>query len=185
MAMGLLAHHLAERGMEARVHSAGTLGWGGPATAHAVETLAARGIDLSAHESRRMSATDVDGADLVLGMTRDHVLGTLNRDPEARDRTFVIGELARLGRVHGPRRHGQSVRDWCTEVAATRPSGTSWARSIDEIADPVGEGLDVYRATADRLDALCAEIAALLLPRGAHGETVDIDAVDAVDAVDS
>ena len=46
MAMALLAHHLEIRGMDARVHSAGTLGWGGPATGHAVETLAARGIDL-------------------------------------------------------------------------------------------------------------------------------------------
>lgn len=177
MAMALLAHHLAERGMEARVHSAGTLGWGGPATGHAVETLAARGIDLTDHESRRMSVADVAHADLVLGMTRDHVNGTLNRDPEARDRTFVIGELVRMGRTHGARRHGQSVREWCAEIAATRPVGRPSARSVDEIADPVGEGLDVYAATADRLDSMCAEIAALLLPRGAHGEVVDIDPV--------
>jgi len=181
MAMALLAHHLESRGMDARVHSAGTLGWGGPATGHAVETLAARGIDLSEHESRRMSSTDVGDADLVLGMTRDHVVGTLNHDPEARDRTFVIGELARLGRAHGARRHGQSVREWCAEVAAIRTAGRPAGRSVDEIADPVGEGLDVYAATADRLDALCAEIAALLLPRGAHGEVVDIESVDALD----
>lgn len=175
MAMALLAHHLSERGMESRVHSAGTIGWGGPATGHAVETLAGRGIDLSTHESRRMSKVDVASADLVLGMTRDHVHGTLNHDPDARDRTFVIGELVRLGRAHGARRHGQSVREWCTEVAASRPTNRPSARGSDEIPDPVGEGLDVYAATADRLDAMCDEIASLLLPRGAHGEVVDID----------
>lgn len=178
MAMALLAHHLAERGMESRVHSAGTIGWGGPATGHAIETLAARGIDLSAHESRRMARADVLDADLVLGMTRDHVHGSLNHDPDARDRTFVIGELVRLGRAHGPRRHGQSVREWCAELSASRPTNRPSARGSDEIPDPVGEGLDVYAATADRLDALCAEIAALLLPRGAHGEIVDIDPID-------
>lgn len=177
MAMGLLAHHLGARGMDARVHSAGTIGWGGPATGHAIETLAARGLDLSAHESRRMSSLDVQSADLVLGMTRDHVHGSLNHDPGARDRTFVIGELVRLGRVHGPRRQGQSVRDWCAELSATRPTTRPSARSTDEIPDPVGEGLDVYAATADRLDGMCAEIAALLLPRGAHGEIVDIDPI--------
>lgn len=175
MAMGLLAHHLAQRGMDARVHSAGTIGWGGPATGHAIETLAARGLDLRAHESRRMASDDVKEADLVLGMTRDHVHGSLIHDPDARDRTYVIGELVRLGRAHGPRRHGQSVREWCAEVAATRPTDRPSARSVDEIPDPVGEGLDVYAATADRLDGLCAEIAALLVPRGAHGEVVDID----------
>ena len=39
----------------------------------------------------------------------------------------------------------------------------------------MGEGLDVYAATADKLDALCEATAALLLPDGAHGEIVDID----------
>lgn len=177
MAMGLLAQHLTDRGMQARVHSAGTIGWGGPATGHAVETLASRGIDLRMHESRRMSRTDVADADLILGMTRDHVLGTLNHDPDARDRTFVIGELVRLGTALGPRAHGQSVRDWCRQVAASRPVGRPSARSVDEIPDPVGEGLEVYAATADRLDSMCTRIAALLLPRGAHGEIVDIDPI--------
>ena len=76
MAMGLLAHHLTLRGMEARVHSAGTLGWGGPATNHAVETLAGRGLDLSGHESRRIKGEDVAEADLIIGVTRDHVHGS-------------------------------------------------------------------------------------------------------------
>ena len=42
----------------------------------------------------------------------------------------------------------------------------------------MGLGLDVYRATAERLDKLCAELAALVLPDGAHGEVVDIDPLD-------
>lgn len=179
MAMGLLAHHLESRGMDARVHSAGTLGWGGPATGHAVETLAARGLDLAAHLSRRMSTADVADADLILGMTRDHVHGALIHDRTAIDRTFVIGELVRLGELVGPRPHGMSVRAWAAEVAARRPAGLPPGRSRDEIPDPVGEGLEVYAATADRLDDLCDRIAALLLPRGSRGEVVDIDPLDA------
>jgi ribose 5-phosphate isomerase B len=147
MAMGLLAHHLTLRGMEARVHSAGTLGWGGPATNHAVETLAARGLDLSEHESRRIKGEDVAEADLIIGVTRDHVHGIVIHDQAALERTFVMGEIVRLG----------------NKVAA------------DDIADPVGEGLEVYAATADKLDKLCAATAALLVPDGAHGEVVDID----------
>ena len=180
MAMGLLAHHLALRGMDARVHSAGTLGWGGPATNHAVETLAARGIDLSAHESRRVAGHDVAEADLIIGMTRDHVHGVVIHDPTAIDRTFVMGEIVRLGERVGPRTPEQSVREWCATVAALRPVGRPPGISTDDIADPVGEGLEVYAATADRLDRLCAATAALLLPEGAHGEIVDIDPLDEV-----
>jgi len=178
MAMGLLAHHLALRGMESRVHSAGTLGWGGPATDHAVETLAARGLDLSAHESRRVSSVDVADADLIIGMTRDHVSGVIIHDTTARERAFVMGEIVRLGTKAGPRRVNQSVREWCGEVAALRQKGRPVGTAADEIADPVGEGLMVYAATAHRLDALCASVAALLLPDGAHGEVVDIDPID-------
>jgi len=178
MAMGLLAHHLAQRGMEARVHSAGTIGWGGPATTHAVEVLAARGIDLSEHESRRLKGEHVGDADLILGMTRDHVGGVVIHEPEAAQRTFVMGEVVRLGRRIGPRREGQSVREWCAEVSALRPPRRPPGIGSDEVDDPVGLGADVYRATADRLDRLCAELAALILPEGARGEVVDIDPLD-------
>jgi protein-tyrosine phosphatase len=175
MAMGLLAHHLAERGMDARVHSAGTIGWGGPATNHAVETLAARGLDLSAHESRRLKGDDVAEADLIIGMTRDHVHGVIIHDQSAIERTFVMGEIVRLGNRVGPRKPGQSVREWGATVAALRPKGRPAGIAADDIADPVGEGLEVYAATADKLNALCATTAALLLPDGGHGEIVDID----------
>lgn len=175
MAMGLLAHHLELRGMDARVHSAGTIGWGGPATAHAVEILAERGIDLSEHESRRLSPAIVTDADLVLGMTRDHVTGSLNHDPGARERTFVMGEVVRLGRKVGPRRPGQSVRDWCAQVAALRLPNRPPGIGGDEIADPVGEGMAVYQRTAEQLDRLCAELATLLVPEGSPHEVVDID----------
>jgi protein-tyrosine phosphatase len=175
MAMGLLAHHLEQRGMDARVHSAGTIGWGGPATNHAVEILAERGIDLSEHESRRLTPSIVSDADLVLGMTRDHVTGSLNHDSGARERTFVMGEVVRLGRKVGPRRPNQSVRDWCAEVAALRLPNRPPGIGSDEIADPVGEGMSVYQRTADQLDRLCAELAALLIPDGAVPEVIDID----------
>jgi protein-tyrosine phosphatase len=178
MAMGLLAHHLAARGMDARVHSAGTLGWGGPATAHAVEVLAARGIDLSDHESRRLSGDIVGEADLVLGMTRDHIGGVVLHDPNAGERAFVMGEVVRLGRRVGPRPADQTLRDWSAAVAALRPANRPPGIGSDEIDDPVGMGFDVYQATADRLDRLCQELAALVLPDGGHGEVVDIDPLD-------
>ena len=182
MAMELLAHELAKRGAKANVFSAGTLGWGGPATNHAVKTLADRGLDLSAHESRRMSKQDVDGADLIIGMTRAHVNGAIAHDPDAMPRTFVMGEIVRLGRKVGPRQAGQSVRQWCEGVHAQRLPNRPPGLGSDEIDDPVGENLDVYAACANRLEKLCAELAELLLSDSylaqSAPETIEIDPVD-------
>jgi len=164
MAEVLLAHHLALRGVRARVHSAGILGWGGGATDKSVTVMEGYGLDLTGHGSRRMDAGLVVSADLVLGMTRDHVGGALVHDPTAVDRAFVIGELVRLGEKVGPLQPGQKLRDWTEAVAALRPPNRPPGRLVDEIADPVGEPIDVYRRTAGRLDELCAAIAELLAP---------------------
>ena len=54
-----------------QVSSAGT--WadeGLPASAYAVEVLAAAGLDLSAHRSRRVARAMIEAADLLLCMTR-------------------------------------------------------------------------------------------------------------------
>jgi protein-tyrosine-phosphatase len=164
MAMALLDHHLRQRGVVATVHSAGTLGWGGPATANSITVLAERGISLDHHQSRRIDPGMVVGADLVLGMTRDHVGGSLARDPTAVDRTFIIGELVRLAERVGPPEPGAPLRLWTGALAALREPNRPPGRLADEIADPVGEPLDVYRRTADRLDVLTDAIAELLAP---------------------
>ncbi|MCD9624761.1 hypothetical protein [Rhabdothermincola salaria] len=171
MAMALLDHHLRRRGVLARVHSAGTLGWGGPATANSVTVLAERGIALDHHMSRRIDAGMVVGADLVLGMTRDHVGGSLIHDPTAVDRAFIIGEVVRLAERVGPPEPGRPLRDWTTELAARREPGRPPGRLADEVADPVGEPLDVYRRTAERLDGLTEAIADLLVGSMRHQPT--------------
>lgn len=164
MAMALLDDHLAQRGVTARVHSAGTLGWGGPATANSVAVMAERGLDLTHHESQRLNAGLVVGADLLLGMTRNHVSGVLAHDPTAADRSFVIGEAVRLGTKVGAVGTHQPVRAWTDAVAALRPNGRTSARLPDEVEDPVGEPIDVYRRTAEQLDGFTATLADLLAP---------------------
>ncbi len=166
MGEALLRAHLSARGLDARVHSAGTMHWGGPATDHTVEVLRERGLDAREHLSRPLSRDLVAGADLVLGMTRNHVWAVANHDPDAWDRTFLVGELVRLGERVGAREPGEPVRAWVERVAGTRPGGGAVGTAVDEIADPVGEPIDVYRDTAARLDAQLAGLAALLAGPG-------------------
>jgi protein-tyrosine-phosphatase len=138
--------------------------WGGPATDHTVEVLHELGIDARAHRSRALSRKLVRHADLVLAMTRNHMWAVTNHDPAAVDRTFMPGEIVRLGEKVGPRGAGEPVHEWVARVAARRPPGTVMGLATDEVADPVNEPVEVYRATAARLDAQLRTLATLLAP---------------------
>jgi protein-tyrosine-phosphatase len=87
------------------VVSAGTAALDGqPASAGAGEAAAREGLDLSAHRSRRASAELLRGADLVLGMEREHARAAeaLGADPR---RTHVLSEWP------GPGEPGLAVSD--------------------------------------------------------------------------
>lgn len=163
MAEILLREHLVARGMRANVRSAGTLAWHGPATPEAVEVMDARGLDLGAHRSRELTPGLVASADLIVGMTRNHVWGVTAHEAGAQARAFVIGELVRLGPLVGPRGDGVSVREWAARVAARRGDGPI-GRAGDDVADPYGEPLEFYEATAARLARDLRVVADLLAP---------------------
>jgi len=160
----LLRAHLHANGVDARVHSAGTTAWGGAATTHAIEVMRDRGLDLSGHSSRQLEPAHIADADLVIAMTRNHLWRVCAVAPDAADRTFLPGELARLGQAVGRRRDEELVRDWAARVAASRGDVRVVGRMDDEVADPVGEPVEVYRSTADRLERDLRTIAVLLTP---------------------
>jgi protein-tyrosine-phosphatase len=164
MGEALLDAQFLARRVGARVQSAGTVPWSGPPAAAAVTVLRERGLDIAAHRSRRLTRTLVARADLVLAMTRSHVWGVLAHDPDAATRTFLFAELPRLGAVAGSRRPGEPVREWAARVAALRPPGPVAGRGDEEIPDPLGEPLDVYEATAARLERASVAIAELVGP---------------------
>lgn len=149
MAEALLRRHLAEAGIAAEVRSAGTLGWNDrPATDHAVTVMAELGLDIGAHTSRRL-APELLHADLVVTMTRDHAGAVLARDPELRSRVFLPAEFARLATEGSA--HPVAWIDRVTAVGDRR-DGPLIGRPAEEVPDPAGEPLDVYRSTAQRLD---------------------------------
>jgi len=80
---------------EIDVSSAGTAGLSGmPATSLAREVSREHGIDLSAHRSTGLDQEGIRRADLILGMTRDHVNAVLAAVPEAEGRVFLLSEFA-------------------------------------------------------------------------------------------
>jgi protein-tyrosine-phosphatase len=132
MAAALLAARLGEG---CQVLSAGTAAReGDPAADLAVQVMAERGLDLTAHRARLVSRELVDQADLVLTMTRSQRQMVIDLAPGAADRVFSLVEYA------------------------TCPTCLPPGEELD-IPDPLGKGLDVYRASADHLLQMVERVA--------------------------
>jgi protein-tyrosine phosphatase len=165
MAQALLGRRLVAMGCAAAVHSAGTLGAGEPARLEAVSVMASFGIDISAHRSRRVTAEDLDRADLTLGMAREHVRHAVVTAPAAWPRTFTLAELVRRGTVVGPRGPGESLPGWLARAQAGRQRAALLGSGADDdVADPAGGPMPGYERAAavlgqlvDRLVELCWE----------------------------
>ncbi len=96
MAAGLLQRYLEQAGQaeEIEVQSAGT--WavvGRPAATYAIQVMAERGIDISAHRARDIDAERVAAANLILVMTEAHREALLAEFPEARAKTYLLSEM--------------------------------------------------------------------------------------------
>ena len=170
MAEAVLRARLDERGGDVsalflEVASAGTdVHWGADgveATPLAVEVLARRGIDLSEHASRSLTFELVTGANLVVAMTRLHQAAVSALDPAARARTFLAGEVVRLGGQVGPR-EDRPLDEWIQALDGARGGHFTAGRVADEVPDPWGEPIDEYRRCADRLDGIATALARLL-----------------------
>ena len=176
MAGALLARWLAPppAPVVAAVRSAGLLDEGllqegAPPPPEAVSALAGYGLDISGHRSHRVTAADLRGADLILGMSRAHVRHAVVIAPEIWPRAFTLKELLRRGMATGPRRSGEPVADWLARVHEGRERGALLGDSpADDVADPMGGPAQAYASTAALLNELTGRLAGLCwgLPAG-------------------
>lgn len=163
MAVGLLRQDLADRGLDVDVRSAGLLTEGRPASAHAIDVLGARGIDLRSHTSRRIVREDVAGADLILAMARRHLREAVVLHPPTFLRTYTLKELVRRGTEVGGRMAGERLDEWLQRVHEGRSARDHMGDDlIDDIEDPIGESLEMYERTAAELEVLVAETVNLI-----------------------
>jgi protein-tyrosine phosphatase len=124
-----------------------------PATRDAIAAVAERGLDISSHRSRALDRRVIANADLVLGMTREHVREVVTREHDALCRTFTFKEIVRRGES-SPRAH-EPLADWVEAIAADRGVEDLLGSSReDDIEDPVGLPLGQYRKTMSQLDDL-------------------------------
>jgi protein-tyrosine phosphatase len=173
MAQAMLSARLAARGVTAGVGSAGLLAGDRRPPPEVISAMAARGIDVSRHRSRVVTAEDLAAADLILGLAREHVRHAAVLLPAAWPRAFTLRELVRRGQQAGPRVPGEPLGHWLDRAAADRDRAGLLGRGpADDVTDPVGGPLAAYQATAYLLDRLTRDLVDLGWPsRGSLPES--------------
>ncbi len=159
LAEAVLQRRLSRQGADALVHSAGLYEGGRPATEDARAIAAGVGLDLSRHRSTEVSAELVGAADLVIAMARCHARELMVLVPDAWERTFPLKELVRRAERAGGRRRGQPLVAWLELLNAERSRESLLPDDPDDdVADPVGLGMDAYRRTYREIDDLMARL---------------------------
>jgi protein-tyrosine phosphatase len=168
MAQALLADRLAALGWAVTVHSGGMLGDGEPPCPQAISVMAGYGLDITAHRSRRLTASDFERADLTLAMTRENLRYAVVEAPAVWPRAFTIKELVRRGEGIGPRPPGESLAGWLARAHDGRERAALLGDSADDdVADPTGGPLRGYTDTATALGALVDRLVRLCWPPAA------------------
>ena len=156
----------------AEVSSAGTIAWeGAPATKEAAQVAFENNVDISGHTARLVTQEQIADADLVLTMTAQHREEVADLDPSARTRTFTLKELVRLledVRTRAPDGGHDSLTSRIRAADARRAGGPGSMPDDQDIADPIGQPIDTYRAVAWEIATWCERlIGALFGPEDA------------------
>jgi protein-tyrosine-phosphatase len=156
MAGAMLVAHQEGEHAAVRVTTAGThVIEGQPMSWRTRDALRAVGVDPPVHRSRQLRQSDVDDADLVIGLATEHVAYVRRTHPEAAGRTATLRRLVRdLPATSVP----------LAERVAAMGLATVTLEPWEDIEDPAGGDLEVFEACAREVQALVRELVPRLHP---------------------
>ena len=154
--------------------SAGTRALAGQAATPEIERCAERyGLTLATHAARALDRDLLDGAGLVLAMTRDHRREAVSLLPRMSRAAFTLSEFARLAEdaaltrtlVPAP---GVAAPAVLTALVVAAHARRGFALppeqpEDDDIADPFGRGEAAYNEATARIIAEVARIESVLI----------------------
>jgi protein-tyrosine-phosphatase len=144
----------------ARFRSAGFLDGGQACPARMVEALAEQGVDARSHRSRRLDATTLATAELILTMEGQHVPRLVTVDRAAYARTFPLREAAAVvGREPG----GWLGLEAFLELGNQDRSPVDYLSTGWDVVDPFGGRLRSYRRAVAEIDELISSVLSAVL----------------------
>ena len=125
-----------------------------PPIPEAVRAMERRGLDVSEHRSRRVTARRVDAADLILASEVQHVVKIAGESPPAYRRAFTLPEFCERVATD-PLADGRTLFEWATDLSEGRRAADYLAGDVAEVADPTGASRRAFEAATARIEALC------------------------------
>lgn len=170
-AAALLRRRIADHGpVQTTVASAGTMQTAGPPPEPLITEAAAYGIDLAPHIPRQVTPEDLHHADLIVGMTREHLRDAVLLDQTVFPRTFTLRELVRRSTDAAPRPADLELPEWLSTLHRGRRHVDLIGESrTDDIEDPMGGPPAAYRRMLSEVAPLVDALHTLLW--GAPGST--------------
>jgi protein-tyrosine phosphatase len=155
MAEGFLRHEAGRRGLDIAVRSTGTHAWTGrAATIDGRRVMADMGVPIDDHRTLELDRDLVDWADLIIGLSREHVRETVRAFPEADAKTFTLKGFLELLPTLPP---FQDTGSWLEEAARLRE--TQRGPADQDVDDPIGEREAAYRRVASEIRDLMERLA--------------------------
>lgn len=153
---------LAERlGSTVEVTSAGTFGVvGAPIAPPMAARLAAAGVDPGNFAARRLLASVVRPADLVLALTAEHRGDVVELVPAAVRRSFTLLEFARLvGAIDSSALPAGTPADRLRAAVPLAARLRHRSAASDDVDDPLGQPEAAYQRAYDEIDDATRAIA--------------------------
>jgi len=159
----LLQREWAAAGIPVRVQSAGSLGGRNNVHGYTVEAARFARIDLTDHRSRPLTTEMIatEGADLVIGMAREHLRAAISLEPSCWPRAFTMRELVRrTGELPTP---PADWDDWLAACHDGRHMGDLMVpEPTDDLPDPYGRPLSDHIMMVQEVAGASALIATAL-----------------------
>ena len=160
---------LAARLDDVEVSSAGTYAVvGHPMSGPMVPLIEAAGGSAAGFAARQLTASLLDGVDLVVTAARSHRSAVVELAPALVRRTFTLLELARLLTAVPPEGTTTAERVRSIPAAAAR-ARTMVPSGDDDVIDPIGRPAQVYRRSFGQILPAVEAVAAAVAPESEKG----------------
>jgi protein-tyrosine phosphatase len=160
-----LRQQLGDAASGVTVHSAGTVRAGARIPRALLLEGRDLGIDLADHLPRKVDPDMIRSADLVVGLTRQHLRETVIAVPSSFPRTFTLREIVRRGVHTGPRGAAEDLDTWLTRLHdGRRRNDLAGERPDDDIMDPMGGTRQDYRQMLTDVSGLTETLRNLAWP---------------------
>ena len=155
MAEGFLRYEADRRSLAIDTRSTGTHAWTGrAATIEGRKVMNEHGVSIDDHRTIELDQALVDWADVLIGMSREHVRETVRTFPGAAHKTFTMkGVLEILGDLPP---YTETVA-WLDAANSMRERAESISDA--DIDDPIGEREAAYRRVAAEIRELTEHLA--------------------------